>query len=158
MVTARDLLVRGNIRFDIALPARAAVGDEHARKVRLGEASGAVHGWVPVDVVDVSAGGIGLVSGTFFPRRTLLRVEIMPFTAEGGAAAGESGVVMTGEPLMRCQVRVQRVVMTDRRPAYLLGTSFADSGSEFDEALDGFLRKLDGVVDLDSQSESQLSD
>ena len=61
-------------------------------------------------MIDVSSGGVGLWTGVFFPKgcRLLLRLPGQEGLPEGGVL-----------------IRVQRVQMTDRRPTYYLGASFA---------------------------------
>lgn len=66
-------------------------------------------------VVDLGAGGMGLSVSVFLPRGCMLRVRVL----------GAGGQISS--PRLETMVRVQRVTMTDRRPTYLLGTSFADS-------------------------------
>lgn len=132
MVSSRDMLVRRSTRIDIALPARLAIADDHAGQVRFGPEAGAVHGWVDADVVDVSAGGLGLISSVFVPRRTLVRIEVI------------NGLDPSAEALLKCVGRVQRVVMTDRRPAYFLGAAFAETNHESDKALEQFMARIGG--------------
>lgn len=135
MVSTRDMLVRRNTRIDIALPARLAIADAHAQQVRFGPLTGALHGWIDADVVDVSAGGVGMISPVFVPRRTLVRVEIL----DGRNAAGEA--------MLKCVARVQRVIMTDRRPAYFLGAAFEETNHDSDVALEAFLERLGSADD-----------
>ena len=44
-------------------------------------------------------------------------------------------------------VRVQRVIMTDRRPAYLIGTAFDCPDQRALEQIDGLLGRLEGRDD-----------
>lgn len=92
--------------------ARVAVAAEHAGIVRLSAASGARDGWIDADVVDFSLGGIGFMTSVWLPRQCILRVQIL-------------GPSDQNETLMDSPLRVMRVTMTDRRPAYLIGTAFA---------------------------------
>ena len=132
MVTAHDHMVRRNTRFDVALPAKLAVGNDHGAIVRFSATSGHHGGWVDASVVDVGTGGLGLITGTFVPRRTVCRVRVLEIADP------------SMPPLLECVVRVQRVIMTDRRPAYLLGTAFERTTAETDAAIDAFLSKLSG--------------
>lgn len=105
-----EFVVRRNQRHDVALRARISVQPERPGGVRLAAPSGVRDGWLECDAVDFGAGGVGFLTPVFLPRRTLIRALVMsdPTTA----------------PMLDAMLRVQRVVMTDRRPMYLLGTSF----------------------------------
>lgn len=98
---------------------------------RLASQAGAMDGWLEVDVVDLSHGGMGLISLVFLPRRTLLTVRV--FSPQGD-----------GAEILQCPVRIQRVCMTDRRPAYLLGTSFEQMSPERRSKLDELLESIGG--------------
>lgn len=105
------VIVRTAVRHDVCLRGAVSVVQESGQGVRLSAAAGATDGWIEVDVVDISAGGIGLISTVFFPRRTLLTLRVFSPQAEG-------------VEIFAANARIQRVCMTDRRPAYMLGTSF----------------------------------
>ncbi len=107
MATMQELAVRQTQRHDVALKGRMAIAPDHAALVRLAQAAGGKDGWIDIDVMDVSVGGLALLSPVFLPRRVMTIVRIL------GTQAGE---VMLETP-----ATVQRVVMTDRRPMYLLG-------------------------------------
>ena len=47
--------------------------------------------------------------------------------------------------IMEAPVRVQRICMTDRRPAYLIGTSFADLSPESINQINHLIELLDGA-------------
>lgn len=111
------VMVRRTRRYDASLRARVSICAEHAPLVRLGPSSGAKDGWIEMDVVDFSAGGVGFVSLVWLPRRTILQFQLY------APGAGSDKAVVNGK------TRVQRVTMTDRRPAYLLGTAF-DSNTD----------------------------
>ena len=106
------VMVRHTQRYDASLRARISICPEHAPVIRLAPGSGVKDGWIDMDVVDFSSGGIGLVSLVWLPRRTLVQFQLH--------APGRE----REEPVVQGRTRVQRVTMTDRRPAYLLGTAF----------------------------------
>ncbi len=86
-----------------------------------------------VDVMDFSGGGVGMLSMVFFPRKTCLRLIVKG--------------LREGEPdLLDAVVRVQRVVMSDRRPAYIIGTSFESPSQAAQAQVDALLARLDGEV------------
>ena len=107
----QGLIVRRSARHDVAMHARVAIAQEHASIVRLSAASGARDGWLDADVVDFSAGGVGFMTGVWLPRRCILRLQII-------------GPDDPKHVLLDTMTRVMRVTMTDRRPAYLIGTAF----------------------------------
>ncbi len=132
MASHTGLIFRKSARFDLSLTARIRVAEAHAKAVHLTAASGIRQGWLPVDLVDFSAGGIGLLSGVFVPRRSLIHVEV--FGLEGEKAG----------PSIAGVARTKRVVMTDRRPAYLIGASFEDPPQELQAQLERMLLLLGG--------------
>lgn len=132
------LIFRKSARFDVSLSARLRVAEAHAKAVHLTAASGVRQGWLAVDLVDFSAGGIGLLSGVFVPRRSLIQVEIFGLEGEKGGMA-ISGVA-----------RTKRVVMTDRRPAYLIGASFEDPPQELQSQIEQMLLLLGGEPEGES--------
>jgi hypothetical protein len=106
-------MVRQSVRYDVSIRGCVAVAPGHADAIRFGAGAGHRDGWVDLDIIDFSSNGIGMISSVFIPRKTLLMVRAFSF----------------GDPptqLFEVPVRVQRVSMTDRRPGYLIGTSFAD--------------------------------
>jgi hypothetical protein len=104
-------MARQSVRYDVSIRACAMVGPEHHESIRFGAGAGARDGWVDLDIVDFSHNGVGLISPVFIPRRTQLIVRAYSY--------GENPQVVLEVP-----VCVQRVCMTDRRPAYLIGTAF----------------------------------
>lgn len=122
-------VVRRAVRHDVALRAKMSVHPDHAQAVRLSQSSGVRDGWLDCDIVDVSGGGIGIMTHVFLPKRTKLNVRVF------GLAAG-------GEPLMEIRVAIQRVVMTDRRPAYILGATFDHLTAEQGEKLKTVLEMI----------------
>ncbi len=110
---------------------RAAVrtAPEHVGVVRFTAAAGAKEGWIDCDVVDLSSGGLGLMTTFFVPRRCVLLVRVY-------------GTDAAAPPIADAPCRVQRVCMTDRRPAYLLGTSFEAMTAEAAEQINDLLTLL----------------
>ncbi len=126
-----DLIVRRSTRHDIALRAKVAPTQIHAATVRLASSVAPRGGFVDVDVLDFSGGGVGLLSMVFFPRKSCLRLVVQ------GHAEGEPD-------LLDAVVRVQRVVMSDRRPAYIIGTSFESLSEAALAQVDLLLGCMDG--------------
>jgi len=130
MSNQAELRYRGHERFDVVLPARIRVAAPMRSSVRLSKAVGGPEGWIDADVHDMSRHGLGISCVLFLPRKALIEVEI--FGLAGSASA----------PILRASARVQRVVMTDRRPAYLLGVTFESMPPEQMERLESFLQTL----------------
>src|SRR5262245_23269749 len=107
----RDMVVRRSVRHDIALRAGVVIAGTHAGVVRFSSGAGGPDGRIGVDVVDVSTGGVGVMSPVFIPRKTLLTLAVYGLTPDS-------------PPITTVMCRVQRVTMTDARPAYLLGLAF----------------------------------
>jgi hypothetical protein len=103
-------LVRRNERHDVALRGRFRISPEHAPIVKLSKASGARDGILETDIVDLSACGLGFLSPIFIPKHARITCQIAP----------GNGVSDTFDT----QGVVRRVLMTDRRPMYLIGVTF----------------------------------
>lgn len=127
------LIVRDAARFDIALHARFRIGPEHQTVVRFSQAAGVRDGWPEAEVVDLSAHGVGLVSGVFVPRGCRLELRVF------GAAKNDL--------LFSIPCTVRRVVMTDRRPAYLLGLAFETSDGSALRQIRALLEQLETTAD-----------
>ncbi len=127
----QDFAIRRSQRHDVAMAARFCIAPAHAALVRLSTGSGARDGWLEAGVVDVSNGGIGLVTSVFVPRRCLITLRIR------GDESPDSPT------LLECVARVQRIVMTDRRPAYLLGTAFEGLTAESARGLEMLLARME---------------
>lgn len=126
------LSVRRSARYEVALPGRVRIAAEHRSIVRFAPSSGARDGWIPVDIIDVGTGGVGLFSPIFLPRNADADLEILGHQERGGV-------------LLACRSRVQRVVMTDRRPAYLLGLAFVGQSPETVKKISDLLNALEGI-------------
>lgn len=107
-----QLAVRRTQRHDVALRGRFAIAEPHTRLVRLARTSGMRDGVVEADVVDLSAGGLGLLTHVFLPKRVALVCKLLLPQSETVA--------------FECEGVVTRVVMTDRRPMYMIGVTFRD--------------------------------
>lgn len=116
MTSENELIVRRHERFELVLPALLSVAPEHQSLVRFNPAICERDGWIPATLVDISPGGLGLMTRVFLPRMSIARVRVMRGQDE--------------RQVLDVKVRLQRLTMTDRRPAYLLGTSFVDLTEE----------------------------
>ena len=109
MADTDHLLLRRTTRHAVSLRALVSVSPAHRGLVRLSQSLGGRDAWLPGDVVDFSGGGIGVITTCFFPRGCRAWIKVLTGAAE------------TEKTLMAVECTVHRVVMTDRRPAYLLG-------------------------------------
>ncbi len=128
-----SLTVRQAKRREIALGAQVAVAPGHEQVVRLAAAAASRTGWFVATAVDMSEGGLGFVTETFLPRGCAARVRLLD-PRDNDTTVFEA------------TVRVKRAQMVDRRPAYLVGAVFDESGAEFTERLTVFLRQIDGAA------------
>lgn len=128
------LIVRRSVRHEIVLPARVRVAPEHAEEIRFAKGVTDQDGWIDCDLVDFAAGGAGFVCTAFFPRGCVTELQIPASSGDGGAR-------------FLCRARVMRVQMTDRRPAYLVGTAFVELDEQQSAAVSGLLDRLDGADD-----------
>lgn len=111
MARSEMTMVRTAERVEVALPGRLSVAPMHRTMVRLrGDRDGQTR-WSDIDIVDLSEGGLGLMSQSFLPRGT--RVEIR---LDG---LGET----EGMTLLALEGTVKQCRMTDGRPAYFVGCS-----------------------------------
>ncbi len=129
----QDFAIRRSQRHDVAMAARFSIAPVHAPLVRLSTGSGARDGWLDAGVVDISSGGVGLITPVFVPRRCLILVRLR---------ADDSPEAPT---LVEVGARVQRIVMTDRRPAYLLGTAFEGMNAETGRGIEALLARMESL-------------
>ncbi len=139
-----NLIVRDSERHEISLPARVRVAGEHVSVVRLAAGAPTKDGWIETDLMDLSRTGFGLVSPVFLPRLTLIQVQIFD-PADGDDA----------QPLADGVVRVRRVLMTDGRPGYLLGTSVDPAHSMINRQLDALVDRCSTGKRFDAASEGE---
>lgn len=131
MSVTPPVIVRRSVRFEVGLRAMLCVSAEHGAFVRLSQQAGIREGWIETDLVDFSAGGFGVMSQVFVPRKTMVTVRIMRPAPENTLMAEVTG-------------RVQRVFMTDRRPAYMVGISFEGLTPLAQRQVDAMLAELAG--------------
>ncbi|RMH14693.1 MAG: PilZ domain-containing protein [Planctomycetota bacterium] len=111
-----DMIVRRYARQDLVLPAIVSVAPEHQSLVRFAPSACERDGWIKATLTDISPGGLGLITEVFVPRMSILRVRVMELEGD--------------RHVLDVKVRTQRVMMTDRRPGYLLGAAFVDLTDE----------------------------
>ena len=131
-MTEQAMNIRQAQRFDVAFRGRFAVAPASSGAVRFAPSSGARDGWIDADFVDMSQGGCGFMSPLFVPRGCHVRLQVL--SVDGSKALIDG---------LAC---IQRVIMTDRRPAYLVGASFRGQTPEFREQVNALLAGLAGEV------------
>ncbi len=129
----QGLRVRFAKRHDVALESELWIDSHHVDQVHFSPAAGDRARAV---LVDVSHGGVGIVSTMFVPRGSLLHFRAL------------DPIDDNKPPLLEARFRVRRSRMTDRRPGYLLGGTFEDDRADFDERLMRFLTLLENVADV----------
>jgi len=133
MASEPGLTVRHSQRHEVALPAELRIAPAHCGRVRFSPASGARGDRLSVTIVDISAGGLGLMSDVFLPRSALVEIRVAdPKNPDG-------------PPLLETTTRAQRVTMVDRRPGYLLGLAFVQRDEALTESLDRVLALAGGA-------------
>lgn len=125
-----SLSVRKSRRRVIGLDGTLELDESHRETVQLTGSAPAEEGKFPITAVDVSDGGMAVLSTCFLPKRTSCRVRLR-HPLEGHP------------PLLDAQVRVARPQMVDRRPGYQLGLIFDDQDGSFEDRLSAFLRAID---------------
>ena len=126
------LLVRRTERFDISLPAQVRIAKQHVEMVLFAKGVAGDDRWIDVDVVDFSEGGVGFAVESFFPRSVDLELRIL------------QGRDSASEVLLQCEMKVKRVQMTDRRPAYLVGCSFQRVDEQGQQSIQTLINRLLG--------------
>ncbi|MEM7623492.1 MAG: PilZ domain-containing protein [Planctomycetota bacterium] len=104
-------MVRQAERIEVALPGRLSVANIHRAMVRLRGDRDSHARWSDVDIVDVSEGGLGLITPGFMPRGTRIELHVH--------GLGET----EGITLLQVTAVVRQCRMTDGRPAYFVGCS-----------------------------------
>jgi c-di-GMP-binding flagellar brake protein YcgR len=126
--TGENLSIRRSVRRTIGLSAEISVAPEHESTVRLSGSSD-----ISATAVDMSEGGIGVLSGGYLPRRCLAQVRLIsPLDPQ--------------KEIFSARVRIARAVMVDRRPAYHIGMVFDDQSPEFIDRLTAFLQVIDNAA------------
>lgn len=129
-----DLAVRQHDRYECELRAEIGVAPASEGAVRLSRSAPGAGGRVPVRVVDLSRGGVGINSPVLFPQtcRIALRLSV-PSAEPGGAAL-----------VFETALRIQRATMTDRTPTYYLGTSFEEHGPDHEKSVARLMEAVRG--------------
>ncbi len=138
------VIVRRAKRFDVVLPASICVGEEHADLVRFGPRAGDRSGWIEGDLIDLGTAGAGFMSTTFIPRGAKVVLRLFDLGNRDG------------DPILELKGTLVRVVMTDRRPAYLLGIGFDQDNTPVHEEVLNLINRVEGagiVADDDGNSE-----
>lgn len=131
--------IRKHQRHDLVLPARVSVAPEHQSSVRFSQAVCVQDGWVPATLTDFSPGGLGFMVEVYLPRKSLIRVRVARHDDQ------------ENQSVIDVKVRVQRIQMTDRRPAFLVGTVYADLTAQQ-------MANIEALADLMDQSERDETD
>jgi len=134
------LIIRQNERHEISLPARVRVAYAHRDAVRFARGVTDDNGWMDVHLIDFSAAGAGFVTQVFLPRGVTFEIRIPDPHPDPDPGPG-AGV---DEPMFEGVVRVMRVQMMDRRPAYLIGSAFADHDDETIARVERLIARLSG--------------
>lgn len=127
------LIVRRSVRFEISLPARMRIAAHHADAISFAKGVCGENRWIDISVIDFAEGGLGFMTDVFLPRQVDLEIEIP-------SGSGE-------EIYLNCQLRVQRVQMTDRRPGYKIGGAFINLVPETEAQIESMLDRMSHECD-----------
>lgn len=127
------LIVRRSVRFEISLPARMRIAAHHADAISFAKGVCGENRWIDISVIDFAEGGLGFMTDVFLPRQVDLEIEIP-------SGSGE-------EVYLNCQLRVQRVQMTDRRPGYKIGGAFINLVPETEAQIESMLDRMSHECD-----------
>ncbi|MEZ6164937.1 MAG: PilZ domain-containing protein [Phycisphaerales bacterium] len=141
-MTDSGLIVRRSVRYEISMPARLRVAPHHADALGFAKGVCGENRWIDISIIDFAAGGLGFIIEVFLPRNVDLELEIPSFLP------GEAGT------LLSCIVRVQRVQMTDRRPAYKVGAAFVDTSEAVMNDIEAMLDRLSEECDSELGGQS----
>jgi c-di-GMP-binding flagellar brake protein YcgR len=133
------LIVRRNERFEISIPARVRVAMNHIDSIQFAKGVTDSDRWISVDVVDFAHGGTGFICETFFARGLDLELEVLSM---------EEGSEL---PMLSCSMKVKRVQMTDRRPAYLIGCAFQELEEHAQTDIDSLITRLRGISEEENE-------
>jgi hypothetical protein len=113
--------------MDVCIHAQVRVHPQSTEIVKMASGVTTAGPWSDVDVVDLSMGGLGFATSHFLPRgvRVLIRL-----------------INARGEPVPPVSACVQRVVMTDRRPSYIVGCAFDGQTDQGFEGVEALLREF----------------
>ena len=135
------LIVRRSVRFEISLPARVRVAPHHAEALNFSKGVTDENRWINVDVIDFASGGMGFVLNVYLPRNVDVEIEIPDFHDQNA------------EPMLQCMLKVKRIQMTDRRPAYQVGCSFTEVDEESRKSIEQMIDRLRGMSGEDQEGE-----
>ncbi|HWL93003.1 MAG TPA: PilZ domain-containing protein [Phycisphaerae bacterium] len=116
-----DELARQHKRHETAFQSRVEPHPDHAAQFRLSFPD-ALSG---LDVIDVSAGGVGIRCGIFIPKNLRLTLHISDVTTADGIPQQHLAV----------RVVVRRCAMIDHKPTYQIGMQFLDATGPDEQTL-----------------------
>ena len=114
------LTIRQYSREAVELPIEFIVSDEHTTQVRLSSTGSATHEQAITGfAVDISSGGMGLVTDHYLPRMCKGIVRVF---SPGSNARSEDAALR--KVVFEHLVKVRRTSMSSHDPTYLVGVSF----------------------------------
>ena len=128
------VIVRRARRFDVVLPASIGVREDHQDLIRFGPRAGDRSGWIEGDLIDIGTAGAGFMGTTFMPKGTKVTLRLFHLGKRDE------------DPMLEIQGTIVRVVMTDRRPAYLLGVGFDPEDTEAHQKIEELVELLIDAV------------
>lgn len=102
----QDLNVRQHTRYACSVPAKVRIGAASADRVRLSKLALGGGSWLQATAVDLSQRGVGLRTSVFLPMNATVLIQL----------------TMSDGTIKELTARVARVIMSDRKPTYQIGT------------------------------------
>ena len=130
MFVNAEARARRSERHEIVLPVRFRLTAKSRERVHLLSIESDPQMLLRGDLIDLSRGGVGFMGTHFIPKGTRLELRICGLDADPARA------------LLSARIRVQRIRMTDSRPAYFIGGAFVESDEIFDHDLELLLNRL----------------
>lgn len=131
-MASSGLIIRQNERHEVSLPARVRVAHAHLDAVRFKRGVTDAEGWLKTHLLDFSVAGAGFVTETFLPKGATFEL-VIPDPSDPDA-----------DPLFYGTVRIMRIQMMDRRPAYLIGSAFTQQDAETESRIERLMTRLSG--------------
>lgn len=125
-----DSKARQHERHELVLPIRLSPSEHAGQQVRFRTRASTNKYDFEGDLIDLSRGGVGFMCHHYLPKGT--RVDLRVCGLDGDPTRA----------ILVARGRVQRVRMTDSRPAYLIGAAFIDSDAVFEHDLGLLLNRL----------------
>ena len=143
-------MIRSSDRHALTLPIRLRAAETQPGAVQFADGRSDAEGWIEVQLVNISTGGLGIESPVFLPRGGEFRIRgnfghNAVHSASPVHHIGHSDADAAGDPdrterthfdIHAC---ARRVAMTNQKPLYEIGLSFVDLSAVMRDRVQAFL-------------------